>query len=119
MSSKTLGARPNWHTSVDLHEKPPDIDLNFSLMLTFFLEEQDFYKGSRLFFLSLCLDNSNIGNLSGTGIPQVLTFFPGALNLIGYPSSACRAPFSYVSLYWKHILRAEIQKGGFIRIQKH
>lgn len=49
MSSETLGARPNWHTSIDLHEKPPDIDLNFSLMLMFFLEEQDFYKGSSCF----------------------------------------------------------------------
>lgn len=75
MSSETLGARPNWHTSIDLHEKPPDIDPIFSLVLMFFLEEQDFYKGSRLFFLSVCLNNGNTENLSGIGIPQVLTCF--------------------------------------------
>lgn len=77
MSSKTLGARPNWHTSVNLHEKPPDIDPIFSLMLTLFLEEQDFYKGRRLFFLSICLSNSYIENLNGMGIPQVLMCFHG------------------------------------------
>jgi len=77
MSSETLGARPNWHTSIDLHEKPPDIDPIFSLMLMFFLEEQDFYKGSRLFFLSICLSNSDTENLNGMGIPEVLTCFRG------------------------------------------
>lgn len=77
MSSKMLGARPDWHTSIDLHEKPPDLDPIFSFMLTFFLEEQGFYKGSRLFFLSVSLSNSHVKNLGGMGIARVFTCFHG------------------------------------------